>query len=313
MPRKRRTSAYAKPDVPSPVVQERTNSSRRRKGATSGTEASSKSPKGRDKLMKGNRYWMYGRHAVNGALCNPEREIHYLQSHYAPEELYELLPDVLWDNLQQQSIQRSDKSDIDALLPPNTPSQGIAALVSPLPAAAIEDYLDPAETPLILALDQVTDPHNVGAILRSCAAFGVSAVLVQDRHCPPETGSLAKSASGAVDQVPLIRVANLNRGLTQFKEAGYWIVGLDAHGQAFNNPNKKGDQTKEGDKLFSLPLVVVMGSEGDGMRRLIRESCDYLVRLPMHPQMESLNVSNAAAITLYEISRHAPTLLKETD
>ena len=304
MPRKRRTSAYAKPDVPSPIVHERSHATRKRKGASGDTETASKSPKG---LMKGNRYWMYGRHAVNGALCNPEREIHYLQSHYAPEELYELLPDVLWDNLQQQSIQRSDKSDIDALLPPNTPSQGIAALVSPLPAAAIEDFLNPSETPLILALDQVTDPHNVGAILRSCAAFGVSAVLVQDRHCPPETGSLAKSASGAVDQVPLIRVANLNRGLTQFKDAGYWIVGLDAHGQAFN------DQKKESDKLFSLPLVVVMGSEGDGMRRLIREGCDYLVRLPMHPQMESLNVSNAAAITLYEISRHAPDLLKETN
>lgn len=300
MARKRRTSSYATPDLPSPIIQERPAKIRKRRGSESPESQQGPSAKN---LMKGNRYWLYGRHALNAALSNPERDIHYIQSHYAPEELYDLLPDVTWEDIQKHSIQRSDKSDIDAMLPPNTPSQGMAALVSPLTNAAIEDFCAPQKAPLILALDQVTDPHNVGAILRSCAAFGVSAVLTQDRHCPPETGALAKSASGAVDQIPIIRIANLSRGLNQFKEAGYWIVGLDAHGQAFN------EQKSENDKLFSLPLVVVMGSEGDGMRRLIRESCDYLVRLPMHARMESLNVSNAAAITLYEVSRHAPTLL----
>jgi 23S rRNA (guanosine2251-2'-O)-methyltransferase len=174
--------------------------------------------------------------------------------------------------------------------------QGWALEVEPLENADLEDVLRAVEVrqgrATILVLDQVTDPHNVGAILRSAAAFGASGVIVAEHGAPPSTGVLAKAASGALDFLPMVRAVNLARALERLKEAGFWCCGLDESAPA---------------ALASLDLgqrvALVLGSEGGGLRRLLRESCDYLARLPTRPELPSLNVSNAAAVALYELAR----------
>ncbi len=183
------------------------------------------------------------------------------------------------------------------MLPPGAVHQGAALLSEPLTDVALEDVLDraaEAEKSVVLVLDQVTDPQNVGAILRSAAAFGADAVLVPDRHAPPETGALVKAASGAVEIVPLVRVINLARALEELKKAGFWIAGLD--GQA--------PQTLAAADMTGK-VALVLGAEGEGLRRLTRDHCDILVRLPISERMESLNVSAAAAVALYELARKA--------
>ena len=188
-----------------------------------------------------------------------------------------------------------ERQDMDRLLPPGAVHQGIAVLAEHLDAIGIEDVGRMAqgrEHALVMVLDQVTDPHNVGAILRSAAVFGALAVVVPDRHSPEETGALAKSASGALEVMPLVRVTNMVRALEQLKEAGFWTAGLA--GEA--------TQTIAQAKL-SGKIALVMGAEGEGLRRLTREHCDHLIRLPMTSLVESLNVSNAAAIALYELIR----------
>jgi 23S rRNA (guanosine2251-2'-O)-methyltransferase len=169
----------------------------------------------------------------------------------------------------------------------------VALQCEPLPKLKLEEAI--ARSPrrrIVLVLDQISDPHNAGAILRSAAAFGVSAVIVQDRHAPPEYGALAKAASGALDIVPVVTVVNIARTLEQLGELGFWRIALAGDGEA---PLK--DAAGAGD------VALVLGSEGSGIRRLVRERCDAAAFVPIEPAMESLNVSNATAIALYELRR----------
>jgi len=195
------------------------------------------------------------------------------------------------------AVETLQRADLDTLLPPGAVHQGLALEVGPLPDFDITDLESPAagDSAVVVVLDQVSDPHNVGAILRSAAAFGALAVVTQDRHAPAETGALAKAASGALERVPMIRVPNLARALDDLRDRGFWSVGLDAEAPV----------TLAGAGL-SGGLALVLGAEGSGLRRLTRERCDYLARLPMMPGgAESLNVSNACAVGLYELRRSA--------
>ncbi|WP_408904599.1 23S rRNA (guanosine(2251)-2'-O)-methyltransferase RlmB [Nguyenibacter sp. L1] len=231
-------------------------------------------------------YWLYGLHPVLAALGNPERRIRQI---VATEEGEAALRARLTAPLPMQP-QRTDRTRLEALCGRDAVHQGIAVLTDALPSLAIEDVT--GRPGPVLVLDQVTDPRNVGAILRSAAAFGAAAVVVMERNAPDETGALAKAASGALEIVPLLRVVNLARTLETLKTLGFWVVGLDAGGGVLN-----------GAAFGQRRVALVLGAEGDGLRRLTREHCDEIAGLAMPGEMESLNVSNAAAVALYELIR----------
>lgn len=239
----------------------------------------------------GSGFWLYGFHAARAALANPRRRVlRAVLSQRAAEELGgAALRDIASEIVAPDAVGRP--------LPPGSVHQGVALLCEALPQRAWEDVLDAAPRPangrrVVAVLDQITDPHNEGAILRSAAAFGVSAVIVQDRHAPPESGVLAKAASGALDIVARITAVNIARALEELGEAGFWRIALAGDGAtSFAHAARPGD------------IALVFGAEGSGVRRLVRERCDIAARIPMAPEMESLNVSNAAAIAFYEMSR----------
>ena len=232
----------------------------------------------------GGRFWLYGTHAAKAALANPKRTIHRV---LATERTQELLSGT------RASAELLTLDAISKLLPQGSVHQGIALLCDPLPDLNLEDELGlkPPGERLVAVLDQVTDPHNEGAILRSAAAFGVTAVIVQDRHAPPESGVLAKAASGALDLVPRISVVNIARTLERLGRMGFWRIALDADGDsALGQAATKGD------------MALVLGAEGAGLRRLVREHCDVAAYIPIANEIGSLNVSNAAAIAFYELA-----------
>jgi 23S rRNA (guanosine2251-2'-O)-methyltransferase len=185
-------------------------------------------------------------------------------------------------------VEFAQAADLARLVARDAPHQGLVLECEPLPDVWLGDVLtgDPAR-PLVV-LDQVTDPHNVGAIMRSAAAFDACAIVTQDRHAPPESGALAKAASGALEVLPWVRVVNLARALEETAEASYWRIGLDGQAEA-----------TLAEALPAGPVALVLGAEGEGLRQNVAQHCDALARLPIGAAMESLNVSNAAAIALY--------------
>ncbi len=238
-------------------------------------------------VAPGGGYWLYGYHAVTAALGNPRRRVRRLVCTSA----------ALAEHDFARPAERLEAPALAALLPTGAVHQGLAALVEPLPFVALEEALEdlPEGPQQLLLLDQVTDPQNVGAILRSASAFGAAAVILTERQAAPESGALAKAASGALDHVPLIRVVNLARAIETVKRAGLWCVGLAAEAEL----------TLAEAKLAGR-IALVLGAEGGGLRRLTREHCDQLVRLPTSGAIVQLNVSNAAAVALYELARSAP-------
>ena len=228
---------------------------------------------------------LWGRHAVEAALKNPRRQHRKL---WATLEGLDSLDGELPPDFP---LERAEVADLARLVARDAPHQGLVLECEPLPDMHLSEVMDKdARRPLIV-LDQVTDPHNVGAILRSAAAFDAAAIVTQDRHAPPEGGVIAKSASGALESVPWVRVVNLSRALEEMAEAGYWRIGLAGEAEA-----------SFAEVLPTGPVAVVLGAEGEGMRHNVGQHCDALARLPISSAMESLNVSNAAAIALYAIA-----------
>ncbi|MGR4000612.1 MAG: RNA methyltransferase [Alphaproteobacteria bacterium] len=215
-------------------------------------------------------------------------------------------------------VQRLPDSALAAKLPRDAVHQGIALLVDPLPEMTLSQFMAqlmekiPAPSPrrqVVLALDKVTDPHNVGAILRSAAAFGARGVLITDRSSPREGGTLAKSASGALDLVPLVRVTNLSRAILQMRNEGdFFAYALASGASGASGENLKGAKGETAYKfgeaaIDSDRVLLALGAEGEGVRRLVRESCDAVVSIPTRDNFRELNVSNAAAIALFALAR----------
>ncbi len=230
--------------------------------------------------------WLWGWHAVEAALANPRRgEPELILATPERIKLIQAKFGVL------ATLQQADNQQIAQRLPQGAVHQGVAMRGAVLEDADLSDFVGGSGA-VILMLDQVTDPQNVGAILRSAAAFGAVGVVLQDRHAPRFTGALAKAAAGALDRIAVARVVNLSRALDELTNAGWRAIGLT------------GDSDQAlGEVLDGRPTVLVLGSEGEGMRRLVAEHCDELAKIPMPGGFESLNVAAAAAVALYEASR----------
>src|SRR6267378_5639855 len=223
---------------------------------------------------------LYGWHAVTLALQNPQRHIRKL---YLTENAARRLAE---DNIATPVTPEIVRpSQIDQRLGPDAVHQGLLAEADPLPSPDIETL---AAEGMVLVLDQITDPHNVGAIMRSAAAFAVKAIVTTARHSPEATGVLAKSASGALELVPLVTVQNLARALNELNDRGFMTVGLDSQGSE-----------NLGTVALRQPLALVLGAEGKGLRQLTRETCSVVARLDVPGEIKSLNVSNAAVLALY--------------
>ena len=227
---------------------------------------------------------IYGWHAARAALANPRRSIHRI---LALDKAYARLAEEGASNLPKQP---ATTAELEHATGASAVHQGLAICCDPLPESGLEDL---AEARLLVVLDQITDPHNVGAILRSAAAFGAAGLVMTERNSPAASGVLAKAASGALEHVPLVRVKNLARALDILADMGIVRIGLDS---TFAEPLRKFAGT--------APAALVLGAEGRGLRRLTREKCDHLARIATTGPIASLNVSNAAAIALYAITHH---------
>ncbi|MDR3450595.1 MAG: 23S rRNA (guanosine(2251)-2'-O)-methyltransferase RlmB [Alphaproteobacteria bacterium] len=237
---------------------------------------------------------IWGLHAARAAWMNPDRRVHRAWLTESGEKSFEASQNEAREELlKRPDAKRLDRDAIDRIAPPGSVHQGIVIEVAPLPEPTLRDIIGADQpTDLILMLDQVTDPHNVGAILRSAAAFGAGAIIMTERNAPITTGVMAKSASGALEHTPIVHVVNLARTLDELREAGYWCVGLAEQGEK---------SLAEMD--LSGRTVLVLGNEGEGLRHLTRQKCDELARLPTGGPIASLNVSNAAAVALYEAAK----------
>ncbi len=239
--------------------------------------------------------WLYGRHPVTAALANPERRWRRLAVLAGQEDEARALVAAARAERRGdgEPVRVVDRRGLAAILGEDAVHQGLALEAEPLEAPDLDDVLRAAALApraVIVMLDQVNDPQNVGAILRAAAAFGALGVVVAAHGAPLATGALAKAASGALELVPLIRAVNLARTLERLKEAGFWCCGLDERAPRLLAEIEAGPR-----------VALVLGAEGEGLRRLVRESCDYLARLPTTPAMPSLNVATAAAVALYAL------------
>ncbi len=237
--------------------------------------------------------WIYGHHAVLAAIANPRRRCLRLAA--TPASAGVLKAAAERASPARGPVEVIDRHDMDRLLAPGVVHQGMAVLCEPLEEIALEEFIgrfEDAHELCLVVLDQASDPRNVGAVLRSAAAFGADAVIVQQRHSPAATAALAKAASGALEVMPMIRVTNITQSLDLLKRAGVWCLALDS-----------GAPSTLRDFRFVRRLAIVIGAEGKGLRRLVAASCDESIRIPIAETMESLNVSVAAAVALYEISR----------
>ena len=250
---------------------------RGRAGRMQGGRGSGRAGKGATRL--------WGRHAVEAALMNPRRQHRKL---WATLEGIDSLDGELPADFP---LERAEVADLARLVAKDAPHQGLVLECEPLDDLHLDEVLDGDPSRPIVVLDQVTDPHNVGAILRSAAAFNAAAIVTQDRHAPPEGGVIGKAASGALEIVPWVRVVNLSRALEEIAEAGYWRIGLTGEADA-----------TLAEALPAGPVALVLGAEGEGMRHNVTQHCDALARLPISEAMESLNVSNAGAIALYAVA-----------
>ncbi len=246
------------------------------------------------KKPSNNELLIFGKHPVVAALHNPKRKCKNLYTTKTIwQELAPKFPEL------KASLHILEVHQIDMMLPIGSNHQNIILETLPLKALDLEDILAETSsktTSCLLILDQVTDPHNIGAIIRSAAAFSADAVILPEHHSPKENNTIVKCAAGACEAVPMVVVTNIANCIKTLKKEGYWIIGLDGHTSLELNQS-----------IFSDKIVIILGSEEGGMRKLTKENCDYLVKIPISANLESLNVSNAAAIALYEYSKYSIT------
>lgn len=240
-----------------------------------------------------NNLILYGRHPVFAAISNPKRQINKIV--ITADNAEEIKNICIKCGRALNIVNIVDRKEIDKILPSDAVHQGFAMYCQELEGYTIDEIclLSKNEKSChVLILDQVTDPQNIGAIIRSCVAFNTLALIMQDKNSPQETGSMAKASAGMIEHLPIVRVTNLSRAIEQLKKHDFWIIGMDGYAKNDIGELKKGGKT-----------AIVMGSEGKGMRRLVENSCDITVKLPLNTKVESLNVATATAITLYEINK----------
>lgn len=238
-------------------------------------------------MSKSARFWFYGNHPCTAILANPERTVYEI-AYTHPKTMERLQIEKLPSSIKVRQV---DKNWFDTKFGPNAVHQNIAVQCSALPDFSPADLADdPAPNQLVILLDQINDPHNVGAILRTAAAFNAKAIIMTERHAPDETAILAKSASGALECVPIIRFSNLAHAIQELKNIGFWMYGFAESGSS-----------ALGEIKFSGKVGLIMGAEGAGIRDLTRKNCDFLIRLETSSTFSTLNVSNAAAIAMYEV------------
>lgn len=231
--------------------------------------------------------WLWGLHAARAALANPSRQIHGIYVTTSVLDEFDI------PEKRSPALKILSNLEISNLLPEGAVHQGIALHVADLNEPAFLPYLKTLdENAKVVVLDHVTDPHNVGAIIRTCAALGAKALIMTERHSPQLTGALAKSACGALEILPIFKITNLARSLQDLKDCGFWTVGLAEEGATY---------ISETDLTGKIALI--MGAEGEGLRRLTREHCDYMVKLKTSDDFSTLNVSVATALALYELVR----------
>lgn len=249
---------------------------------------------------KGDLVRLYGIHAVRAALRNPARRYRHLW--LSENAARALAPETAALGDRAPGTETDPRAALDRLLPEGSVHQGAVLDVDPLAPVAIDALIPADDDPaLVVLLDQITDPQNAGAILRSAAAFGATGLVLTQRNAPPESGALAKAAAGALDQLPVARVRNLAQAIETLRDAGFWTIGLDGAAEtAIDEAAPPGEIAR---------IALVLGAEGKGLRQKTAESCDRLLSIPMAPQpparagIDSLNVSNAAAIALFALSR----------